>query len=80
MNLNLTVLHLCDKISTHSTKQEWLCLRMRSELSVVDPVGMSAAIKAAQLGGSVCLIEKSEWGGTCLNRGLHPNENALCCC
>ena len=38
------------------------------------PGGYVAAIKAAQLGGSVCLIEKSEWGGTCLNRGCIPTK------
>ena len=38
------------------------------------PGGYVAAIKAAQLGGSVCLIEKGEWGGTCLNRGCIPTK------
>ena len=38
------------------------------------PGGYVAAIKAAQLGGNVCLIEKAEWGGTCLNRGCIPTK------
>lgn len=38
------------------------------------PGGYVAAIKAAQLGGRVCLIEKGEWGGTCLNRGCIPTK------
>lgn len=38
------------------------------------PGGYVAAIKAAQLGGSVCLVEKGEWGGTCLNRGCIPTK------
>ena len=38
------------------------------------PGGYVAAIKAAQLGGSVCLIEKGGWGGTCLNRGCIPTK------
>ena len=38
------------------------------------PGGYVAAIKAAHLGGSVCLIEKGEWGGTCLNRGCIPTK------
>ena len=38
------------------------------------PGGYVAAIKAAQLGGTVCLIEKGEWGGTCLNRGCIPTK------
>ena len=38
------------------------------------PGGYVAAIRAAQLGGSVSLIEKGEWGGTCLNRGCIPTK------
>lgn len=38
------------------------------------PGGYVAAIKAAQLGGTVCLIEKDELGGTCLNRGCIPTK------
>ena len=38
------------------------------------PGGYVAAIRAAQLGGNVCLIEKGEWGGTCLNRGCIPTK------
>ena len=38
------------------------------------PGGYVAAIKAAQLGGRVCLIEQGEWGGTCLNRGCIPTK------
>ena len=38
------------------------------------PGGYVAAIKAAQLGGKVCLIEKGELGGTCLNRGCIPTK------
>ncbi len=38
------------------------------------PCGYVAAIRAAQLGRSVCLIEKGELGGTCLNRGCIPTK------
>ena len=38
------------------------------------PGGYTAAIKAAQLGGKVCLIEKDKLGGTCLNRGCIPTK------
>jgi dihydrolipoamide dehydrogenase len=36
--------------------------------------GYPAAIRAAQLGRSVALIEKGEMGGTCLNRGCIPSK------
>ena len=38
------------------------------------PGGYVAAIKGAQFGGEVCLIERGEWGGTCLNRGCIPTK------
>jgi dihydrolipoamide dehydrogenase len=38
------------------------------------PGGYVAAIRAAQLGGKVCLIEKDKLGGTCLNRGCIPTK------
>ena len=38
------------------------------------PAGYVAAIKGAQLGGSVILFEKSVVGGTCLNRGCIPTK------
>jgi len=38
------------------------------------PGGYVAAIRAAQLGASVCIIEKGELGGTCLNRGCIPTK------
>jgi dihydrolipoamide dehydrogenase len=38
------------------------------------PGGYVSAIKAAQLGAKVALIEASELGGTCLNRGCIPTK------
>ena len=38
------------------------------------PGGYVAAIRAAQLGGRVALVEKKELGGTCLNRGCIPTK------
>ena len=38
------------------------------------PGGYTAAIRAAQLGRKVALIEKDEIGGTCLNRGCIPTK------
>jgi dihydrolipoamide dehydrogenase len=41
------------------------------------PGGYSAAIRAAQLGKKVALIEKDKVGGTCLNRGCIPTKSIL---
>ncbi|NLN17817.1 MAG: dihydrolipoyl dehydrogenase [Firmicutes bacterium] len=38
------------------------------------PGGYVAAIRAAQLGARVCLVEKSQLGGTCLKRGCIPTK------
>ena len=38
------------------------------------PGGYVAALRAAQLGAMVCLIEKTTVGGTCLNRGCIPSK------
>ncbi len=46
------------------------------DLAVVGagPGGYVAAIRAAQLGAKVAVIERSEVGGTCLNRGCIPTK------
>ena len=41
------------------------------------PAGYVSAIKAAQLGGKVALVEKDVVGGTCLNRGCIPTKTYL---
>ncbi|MEI6126700.1 MAG: FAD-dependent oxidoreductase, partial [Pseudomonadota bacterium] len=41
------------------------------------PGGYPAAIRVAQLGGKVTIIEKDEFGGTCLNRGCIPTKSLL---
>ncbi len=41
------------------------------------PAGYVAAIKAAQLGGKVAVVEKDVLGGTCLNRGCIPTKAYL---
>lgn len=38
------------------------------------PGGYPAAIRAAQLGKSVAVIEKAELGGTCLKCGCVPTK------
>ncbi|MEI5994735.1 dihydrolipoyl dehydrogenase [Candidatus Enterococcus mansonii] len=52
---------------------------MRYDLIVIGagPGGYVAAIKAAQLGMSVALVEKERVGGTCLNRGCIPTKSLL---
>jgi dihydrolipoamide dehydrogenase len=39
--------------------------------------GYVAAIRAAQLGGKVAIVEGREFGGTCLNRGCIPTKTLL---
>jgi len=41
------------------------------------PAGYVAAIRAAQLGGKVTVIENDKLGGTCLNRGCIPSKSLL---
>ena len=49
---------------------------MENRIAVIGagPGGYVAAIKAAQLGAEVTLIENREVGGTCLNRGCIPTK------
>jgi dihydrolipoamide dehydrogenase len=49
---------------------------MRYRIIVIGggPGGYVAAIRAAQLGARVALVEKEELGGTCLNRGCIPTK------
>lgn len=41
------------------------------------PAGYVSAIRASQLGASVCLIEQERLGGTCLNHGCIPTKTLL---
>ena len=41
------------------------------------PGGYVAAIRAAQLGKKVAIIEKEYWGGVCLNVGCIPTKSLL---
>ena len=41
------------------------------------PGGYVAAIRAAQLGAKVTLVERDKIGGTCLNRGCMPTKALL---
>ena len=52
---------------------------MQYDLSVVGagPGGYVAAIRAAQLGRKVALVERAEVGGVCLNWGCIPTKALL---
>ena len=42
------------------------------------PGGYVAAVRAAQLGAEVTVIEEDNLGGTCLNRGCIPSKVLIC--
>lgn len=52
---------------------------MKYDLIVIGagPGGYVAAIRSAQLGGKVLLVEKDKLGGVCLNRGCIPTKTLL---
>jgi len=41
------------------------------------PGGYTCAIRLAQLGAKICLVEEDKVGGTCLNRGCIPTKALL---
>ena len=41
------------------------------------PAGYVAAIRSAQLGAKVAIVEKDQFGGTCLNKGCIPTKTFL---
>ena len=41
------------------------------------PAGYLAAVRAAQMGAKVAIIEQAEFGGVCLNRGCIPTKALL---
>lgn len=52
---------------------------MKFDIAVIGsgPGGYVAAIRAAQLGKKVAIIEKAELGGVCLNWGCIPTKALL---
>jgi dihydrolipoamide dehydrogenase len=81
----------CRIISNHLIPDvvlKWLVIwNLELEISIMNPKrvviigggpgGYVAAIRAAQLGARVTLIEKDKIGGTCLNRGCIPTKALL---
>src|SRR5271154_2413033 len=41
------------------------------------PGGYTAAVRSAQLGKSVAIVEEKYWGGVCLNVGCIPSKALL---
>ncbi|MBX9743615.1 MAG: FAD-dependent oxidoreductase, partial [Chlamydiales bacterium] len=56
-----------------------MTIRKNCDIAVIGagPGGYVAAIRAAQLGKSVALIDKGFLGGTCLNVGCIPTKTLL---
>ena len=52
---------------------------MKNDVVIIGggPGGYVAAIRSAQLGGKVVLVENDKLGGTCLNRGCIPTKSLL---
>ena len=68
---------LADRYETTPTKEG--IMREKTTVAVIGggPGGYVAAIRAAQLGADVTLIEKEHLGGTCLNVGCIPTKALL---
>lgn len=69
------------KEETEEEKREKAMVRLEDTYHVIviggGPAGYVAAIRAAQLGAKVAIVEKSELGGTCLNKGCIPTKTYL---
>jgi len=63
----------CNKLSEYNNDSEFF------DVAVIGggPGGYVAAIRAAQLGGKVVLIERDTLGGVCLNSGCIPTKTLL---
>lgn len=53
-------------------------MAMRTAIVGAGPGGYVAAVRAAQLGAEVTVIERENVGGTCLNRGCIPSKVMIC--
>lgn len=65
---------MTEKFSTNTLEQP-----LKYDIIVIGggPAGYAGAIRAAQLGAKVAIVEKDELGGTCLNRGCIPTKTYL---
>jgi dihydrolipoamide dehydrogenase len=66
---------------TKESDEEKRMIRLEDNYQVVviggGPAGYVAAIRAAQLGARVAIVEKGTFGGTCLNVGCIPTKTYL---
>lgn len=69
----------CYKLWCRLNKEEWGKLVKQFDLVVIGagPGGYVSAIKAAQLGQSVAVVEREQIGGACLNVGCIPSKAYL---
>ncbi|MFZ5753611.1 MAG: dihydrolipoyl dehydrogenase [Bacillota bacterium] len=74
-----------EKVQAHNTTNQFdyfanllkpMKQEIKTDVAIIGggPGGYVAAVKAAQLGANVVLIEKDSLGGTCLNRGCIPTK------
>ena len=65
-----------NSLESIACKEEQVSQLYKYDLVIIGggPGGYVAAIRAAQLGGKVALVEKERVGGTCLNRGCIPTK------
>ena len=63
----------------HEGEEQMIRFEDNYQITVIGggPAGYVAAIKAAQLGAKVAIVEKNAFGGTCLNVGCIPTKTYL---
>jgi len=64
-------------VSEHSSGHQHIDQHFDVIVLGAGPGGYVAAIRAAQLGRSVAVVEKKYWGGVCLNVGCIPSKALL---
>ena len=75
-DLLLKMTQFKEKSSKNSEEKIKMIETIKSDITIIGggPGGYVAAIKAAQMGANVVLIEKEKLGGTCLNWGCIPTK------